>query len=197
MRVVETKVYTFDELSPAAKEVAITNHREINTYEGWWEPIYEDLTERAEEQGFDVGDIYFSGFWSQGDGAMFEYVNDGDVLLEQFIDTLDLSPMRKNWLRTQAVVSCEGVHRGHYYHENCCSHSVYFEPSFSWNVNFSNWITSFADQFEEFVVDKYKSLCGELYSNLNQYYNELTSDEYVAETLVESEYEFTEDGNYF
>jgi hypothetical protein len=197
MRVVETKVYSFEELSATAKEVAIENNRDINTHFDWYEPIFDDFKETAEEQGFHVGNIYFSGFWSQGDGAMFEYVNDGDILLEQFIDTLDLSPMRKNWLRTQAIVSCKGVHRGHYYHENCCSHSVYFEPNFGWNENFSNWITSFADQFEEFVVDKYKSLCGELYRDLNKYHDELTSDEYVAQALIENDWEFTEDGNIF
>ena len=194
MRTVQTKVFTFEELSPAAKAVAIEEHRDINTHDGWWEPIFEGITEKAEAKGFHVGNIYFSGFWSQGDGAMFEYTTLGDTLLNNFIDQLDLSPMRKSWLRTQTFAQGEGTHRGHYYHENCCSHSINFEPNFYDLPNFSNWIQGFADQYEEFVIAWYKQLCRELYDSLEKYNDELTSDEAVAETIIMNEYEFTENG---
>jgi hypothetical protein len=200
MRVVETKIYTFEELSPAAKAVAIEEHRDINTHDGWWEPIFEGITEEAEAKGFHVGNIYFSGFWSQGDGAMFEYTTLGDTLLNNFVDQLDLSPMRKSWLRTQTFAQSEGTHRGHYYHENCCSHNIDFESNFGYNfayVNFYNWINSFADQYEEFVIAEYKTLCRELYSRLSKYNDELTSDEEVADTIIMNEWEFDVDGNNF
>jgi len=194
MRTVETKLYTFEELSAEAKQTAIENHRDINTYDGWWEPIFEGITEEAEQAGFHVGNIYFSGFWSQGDGAMFEYTTVGDTLLNKFVDQLDLSPLRKQWLRSQTFAQSEGTHRGHYYHENCCSHNVDFEPNFGWNENFSNWISSFGDQYEEFVISEYKTLCRELYDRLSKYNDELTSDEDVADTIKMNDYEFTEDG---
>lgn len=197
MRIVETKVYTFEELSATAKEVAIENHRDVNTYDGWWEPIFEGITQEAEQAGFSVGNIYFSGFWSQGDGAMFEYTTLGDTLLNKFVDQLDLSPMRKSWLRTQTFAQSRGTHSGHYYHENCCSHVVDFEPNFSTYGNFWEWIGSFADQYEEFVISEYKTLCRELYSRLSTYNDELTSDEEVAETIIMNEWEFDVDGNNF
>jgi len=197
MRVVETKIYTFEELSATAKEVALENHRDVNTYDGWWEPIFEGITEQAEQAGFHVGNIYFSGFWSQGDGAMFEYTTVGDTLLNKFVDQLDLSPMRKSWLKTQTFAQSRGEHSGHYYHENCCSHVIDFEPNFGWNENFSNWISSFADQYEEFVIAEYKSLCRELYSRLEIYNDDLTSDEEVAETIIMNEWEFDINGNNF
>lgn len=197
MRIVETKVYTFEELSAPAKQNAIENHRDINTHDGWWEPIFEGITEEANAKGFHVGNIYFSGFWSQGDGAMFEYTTLGDTLLNNFVDQLDLSPMRKSWLRSQTFAQSEGKHSGHYYHENCCSHVVDFESNFGWKENFGDWISSFADQYEEFVISEYKTLCRELYSRLNKYNDELTSDEEVADTLIVNEYEFTKDGNNF
>ena len=197
MRVVETKVYTFNELSATAKEVAIENHRDVNTYDGWWEPIFEGITEQAEQAGFHVGNIYFSGFWSQGDGAMFEYTTVGDTLLNKFVDQLDLSPLRKQWLRSQTFAQGRGDHSGHYYHENCCSHVIDFEPNFSTYGNFWEWIGSFADQYEEFVIAEYKSLCRELYSRLEIYNDDLTSDEEVAETIIMNEWEFDEDGNNF
>ena len=198
MRTVETKLYIFEELSAEAKQTAIENHRDINTYDGWWETIFEGFTEDANKAGFHVGNIYFSGFWSQGDGAMFEYTTLGDTLLNKFIDQLDLSPMRKSWLRTQTYAEALGRHSGHYYHENCCDHKISFEPNFDYfDQNFSNWINSFADQYEEFVIAEYKTLCGELYSRLSKYNDELTSDEDVADTIKMNYYEFTEDGNIF
>ena len=197
MRIVETKVYTFEELAENSQQIAIDNHRDINTYDGWWEPIFEGITEEAEQAGFHVGNIYFSGFWSQGDGAMFEYTTLGDTLLNKFVDQLDLSPMRKSWLRTQTFAQSEGKHSGHYYHENCCSHVVDFEPNFSTYGNFWEWIGSFADQYEEFVISEYKTLCRELYSRLSEYNDELTSDEEVAETIIMNEWEFDVDGNNF
>ena len=193
MRIVETEVYQFEELSATAKEVAIENHRDTNTHDGWWEPIYEGFTEEANKAGFHVGSIYFSGFWSQGDGAMFEYTTLEDTLLNEFIDGLDLSPMRKNWLRTQTYAEALGKHSGHY--------KISFESNCGYNyanVNFYNWIGSFEDQFEEFVIAKYKTLCRDLYSQLSKYYDELTTDEAVADTLRNNDWwEFNEDGNNF
>jgi hypothetical protein len=199
MRVVETRVYTFEELSATSKEVAIENHRDVNTYDGWWEPVYEGLTERAEQAGFSVGNIYFSGFWSQGDGAMFEYTTLGDTLLNKFVDQLDLSPMRKSWLKTQTFAQSRGTHSGHYYHENCCSHVIDFESNFGWAsaINVANWIEGFVDQYEEFVIAEYKTLCRELYSDLESDHELLTSDEQVADTIIMNEWEFDEDGNNF
>ena len=199
MRVVETKIYTFEELAEDSKQTAIENHRDVNTYDGWWEPIFEGIAEQAEQAGFHVGNIYFSGFWSQGDGAMFEYTTVGDTLLNKFVDQLDLSPLRKEWLRSQTFAQGRGDHSGHYYHENCCSHVIDFEPNFGWAsaINVSNWIEGFADQYEEFVIAEYKSLCRELYSRLDTYNDELSTDEAIADAIIMNEWEFDEDGNNF
>lgn len=37
----------------------------------WWNSVYEDFKAIAGILGFDVHDMQFSGFWSQGDGASF------------------------------------------------------------------------------------------------------------------------------
>jgi hypothetical protein len=197
MRIVETKIYQFDELSATAKEVAIENHRDVNTYDGWWDPIFEGIREQGQTAGFDITDIYFSGFYSQGDGAMFEYETINDTLLNKFVDGLDLSPMRKSWLSTQTFARGRGKHRGQYYHEKCCDHTINFEPNFGWNEILSNWINSFEGQFEDFVIAEYEQLCSELYSRLSKYNDELTSDEDVADTIVMNEWEFDVDGNNF
>lgn len=95
------EIYSFDELSPEAKEKAIEKIRNDEGYldYGWWEFVYEDWVEKLAEHGFDATEteyrmsykwdtekqrrvengkklftettINFSGFWSQGDGCSF------------------------------------------------------------------------------------------------------------------------------
>lgn len=194
MRTINVNLFSFDELSESAKEKAIESFRDINVDHDWYEFTYEYFKENCI---FGVDKIYFSGFWSQGDGAMFEYSYIPDSLKKDFIDSLNLSPMRKNWLLNNIYVSGSGKHRGHYYHEKTCSHNIYWEINngdLNWDTNFYKWMESFAEDFEQYVVDKYEDLCCDLYRQLNKEYNYLTSDEVVAETILCNGYEFTENG---
>ena len=197
MRTVETKVYTFNELSDEAKQVAINNHREINAYDGWWEPIYEGLHDRAEQAGFEVQDIYFSGFWSQGDGAMFTYSGFNDGMLKSFVEQLDLSDADKVVILSQADTCGKGIHRGHYYHEQSCDHyNTLDSTNPDWEYA-TDLISQHDDAFDKYVIRTYKDLCRELYRDLEKYYEELTSDEAVEDMLINNEYEFTENGKIF
>lgn len=72
----------FDELSDVQKKSARQEWVESNRdypYDEWW--VYDDFLRVAELLGIEIGRrndsvrsraIYFSGFWSQGDGACFE-----------------------------------------------------------------------------------------------------------------------------
>ena len=194
MRTISVDLFLFDELSEDVQEKVIDKNRDINVDHNWWDFIYDMF---KEDCIFDVDNIYFSGFWSQGDGAMFEYSSIPDSLKNDFIDSLDLSPMRKNWLLNNVHISGRGKHRGHYYHEKCCGHSIYWEVDngdLHWSTNFYRWIESFADDFERYVIDKYEDLCGDLYYRLETEYRWLTSDEQVAETILCNSYEFNENG---
>ena len=69
----ETKqitVYDIEELTGKARERALDWLREGLDYE-WWDSAFEDAKKCAECLGIEVDNIYFSGFWSQGDGACF------------------------------------------------------------------------------------------------------------------------------
>src|SRR6266516_6387233 len=73
MQTVTITIYKFDELSEDAKKRALEQMRDNNTEVGdWWQFVYEDWQTKLEENGFFAVTIYFSGFWSQGDGASFE-----------------------------------------------------------------------------------------------------------------------------
>jgi len=156
--------------------------------------IYEGLKEQAGDAGFEVGDILFSGFYSQGDGAMFEYNGFNDNMLNMFVDQLTISEEDKVILRSQGVVSGKGVHSGHYYHEKSCDHYTYLESNNpDWEYA-TDLISQHEDAFEEYVIKTYEDLCRELFRDLREYYEELTSDDYVQETIEDNEWEFFESG---
>ena len=81
--VICTTVYQFPELSEAAKEKARSWYRDLGPHDDWWDAVYEDFERVCEILGIRlktrtvrlVGGrtredpcIWFSGFWSQGDG---------------------------------------------------------------------------------------------------------------------------------
>ena len=197
MKTVEVKLYKFDELSEKAQAKAIEKNRDINVHDDWHEFIIDDwINEEIPSKGFNATKIYYSGFWSQGDGAMFEYNGIRYDIFNEFLDTLNLSPMRRKWLEKNVYPGATGRHRGHYSHEKCCSHSIYWEiANVHWTTNLYKWLESFADNFESFVVDKYEDICSELYRTLEEEYDYLTDDRQVAETLYANDYDFTEDGD--
>src|SRR5271165_3112024 len=86
MRIVETSVYEFTELSDAAKDKARVWFRETID-DDWWDSVYDDFERICPILGVTLATravrlfgggtrqkpcIWFSGFASQGDGASFE-----------------------------------------------------------------------------------------------------------------------------
>jgi len=195
--ITEEVVYSWEDVKNDAEllEVVLDKHRDINVNYDWWEWVYEEFIDKNEY--FDVKNIYFSGFYSQGDGAMFEYDNVKGQLISDFLLTLNLSPMRKTWLNNNASFYGKGKHRGHYYHENSCTHSAGCEVDngdILYGSNFREWIESFDALFEDFLIGKYKDTCRELYRELKESYDYLKSDQSVADTLEANDYEFNING---
>lgn len=75
-------VYKFDELEGRAKEHARNKLIEWATDHEWWDGVYDLAKEDGAKRGFDIEDIRFSGFWSQGDGASWT----GSVDVKQFVE---------------------------------------------------------------------------------------------------------------
>lgn len=72
MRVLQSRVYKFDELSDTAKARARKEFRAVYVErDWWWDSVYDDAKTVLRLLGFDDVDISFTGFWSQGDGASF------------------------------------------------------------------------------------------------------------------------------
>ena len=199
MRIVETKVYKFEELSEEAKlkaVEAVQNDEHYLSYD-WWDSSYEWFKDKYGHL-FDIDRIYFSGFWSQGDGAMFEYsFLYEEVWLKLFLDDQkDWSDTRKAMILKYCCISGKGTHRGHYYHENSCSHNVYIEADVdACHTNIIDYVDEdLQEEFEDFFYDYYKNICRELYRTLEKDHEYLMSREAIEEHLIGYDLEFEKNG---
>jgi hypothetical protein len=199
MRILETKVFSFNELNEDAKEKAIERFRNFNVQDSfWYEDIFDNFKEEKGNKYFDIERIYFSGFWSQGDGAMFEYSGIKEELYFEVIESLKLPKWKKEILKI-CFIDGNGKHSGHYYHYNSCSHSIsiYLESgNYHWSShpNIYEFLELYIQDIEEYIVNEYKELAKELYRMLESNYEYYTSDEQIIETILANDYEFIEGG---
>ena len=83
-------VYTYDELSDTAKDNVRVKYIGPNVD---LEYIIDDHKREGEELGFNIDDVSWSGFYSQGDGASWT----GDIVLRTFIEQHMLDPEGKDY----------------------------------------------------------------------------------------------------
>lgn len=210
--VIETTVYRLDELSEAAKDKARAWHRDSAFDPDWYDAVTEDFARVAEILGVELltrpvrlmggGSrqqpcIWFSGFWSQGDGACFEgryvYAKSApqkirayapqDAELHHIADTLQ-EVQQRNFYQLHAGIR----HRGHYYHEYCMVISVERDSPSGQDMT--------ADA-EDTVIEAQRDLARWLYRQLEREYDYLSSDEVVDEGIVANDYTFTDSGERF
>ena len=192
MRIETTKtaLYTFDELPDAAKEKAREWFRESYNHEEWWDCTECDCMDIAKILGIDIDNIYFSGFSSQGDGAQFTgsyaYAKGStkairehaplDTALHAIADDLFQLQKRK-FYKVSAVVKSTG----HYSHEFCTSIDTYI-----------------GDDSTPYVLGTLNDLLRDfmrwIYSQLENEYWYLMSNESVDDNILCNEYEFTFNG---
>lgn len=200
VQITETKVYTFAELSDAAKEKAIERYSRATGED--WNPEFtiDEFCEVARILGFDIDTkqekpcVYYSGFWSQGDGACFEahysYAKQSRAKIREYApkDTAlhsiadDLAKVQKTAFYQ---LSAKSKHRGNYCHSGCMS------------VEIEDSRDSYRDIGEnaEYVVDNaFRDLANWLYRQLESEYEYQTSREAAIEGIEANDYEFTESG---
>jgi len=205
MRTKSIPVYTYDELSDSAKEQV----------RSWWsqdidyEFVLEDAATIADLFGLDIRmtrktlvggghrydpTVYYSGFWSQGDGACYEgnykykagalkavkeYAPQ-DAELHRIVKGLQ-DVQRKFFYHLTA--SCK--HRGHYCHSGCMQVEV---------QDSENHWRDIGDAEDE-VTQLLRDFADWIYARLYDEFEYQTSDEAVAEACAANEYEFYEEGS--
>ncbi len=210
--IIETTVYRIGELGESAKVDARNWYRNVATSDDWHEFVFEDFETIADILGVQLktetvrlfgggtrqkSRIYFSGFWSQGDGACFEanyrYKAGAskairshapiDTELHRIADVL-AGIQRCNFFQLTADV----LHRGRYYHEHSMSISVERDSPTNQSMT--------ADA-EDTITEALRDLARWLYRQLEREYEYQTSDEVIDEALIANDYTFTETGRRF
>jgi hypothetical protein len=208
--IIETTVYRLDELAGTAKDKARGWYREGAMSEDWHQFVYEDFEAIAAMLGIQMKTqtirlygggtrqeprIFFSGFWSQGDGACFEsryrYQSGAvkairqhapqDRELDEIAATLQ-AIQRRNFFQIAADVT----HRGHYYHEYAMDIVVDHDSR-----------RSVAAKDEQGIVETLRDLARWLYRQLKRENEYQTSDAAVEEAILANDYTFTQDGRRF
>lgn len=199
MKRVSICYYTIQELKdnfPEAYHQAMCKHFDINTYDTWHDYSFYDFGRMLEKLGFKNAEIFYSGFYSQGDGLSFigdfHAVDMQKDITEEFPDEEKLNI---------------------FYKEIKAVSDRYEELSFSIRRNSRRYChekTVFINGFEyendevldeEMVTeDQYtmqgicRSLMRYFYRKLKKEYEYLTSDEAVFEALKANDMYFTDKG---
>ncbi len=184
----------------------IDKYRHINV-DGidWWEYTYNEFTESMEQVGIEVDNMYFSGFWSQGDGACFDgRIADTKLFIDKHFTPTDY-PMIRKLLSSGGAITFRCKHSGHYYHENCTSFDVdcdLFAYVMDKPTDFHEQVVERMDEqldlemddFEKASVEIFKNHMRTLYRTLEKEYDYLVGDEAVTETIIANDLNETDEG---
>lgn len=191
----------FNNLSARQRDEILDSHRNWNVdHMDWWDGVYDCFKADMDTIGIEVDKMYFSGFWSQGDGACFEgSVNDWPKFLASLGYTCPAL------IALAATGWRFGVeHKGHYYHENCtrfdaCLNTLdsndavddddfaqTFSP-YSSEIQTAAWMVLIADykrlDLEEKFEEAFKDHMRKLYHLIEEEHDHLTSDEAILDSL--------------
>ena len=195
MRIIKTKVYTFDELSEDAKEKARQWYREVDDFDFHADCVIEDAKECAKLIGIDIERVYYSGFWSQGDGACFDgsysyKVGALKAIKDYAPNDATLHRIAKDLQEAQMPAFyrlCARVkQRGHYSHSGCTDIEVYDRENPYSDV-----------PQEEAIKEALRDFMDWIYSQLEKEYGYQNADAQVDENIMVNGYVFTEDGGHF
>lgn len=202
-----TLVYQFDELDEKAKERAREWYRQGNCDDSFWsECQIEDAKEIGAWMGIDIDNIYFSGFWSQGDGACFEGTwRASDVKADKL---KEYAPQDKelhriiDGLAELAKEYPDGYfsvkHRGHYSHSGCTSFDVELpcerEEELEYDSPEYKALQVKLGEDEDTLIELARDYMNWIYKTLEKEWDYQNADEQVDESIRANEYEFLKDG---
>lgn len=129
---------------------------------------------------------FFTGFWSQGDGASFtgtyRYTKGGiEKLRTEFPNWTEFHAIAERLQKLQKVnfysIECSIYQRGYYYHSNTM-HVDGFECK------------NYTVETENEILEIFRDVADLYYRAMSKEYDYLTSDEMVSESIIANETEF-------
>lgn len=221
MRIKETKVYKYKELSDKAKAKAIDWFRQGYPDYDWWDYLYEDFDKRAQELGIEITrkpvplmngktrqepEIYFSGFHHQGSGSSFTgrwraWCMNPEKLRSECPTDTELHRIC-DVLRDCAIEDGEmwaniGANGDNWINVEVADGETTTETldNLEYKSSEYNTLAQTCEQRANSVTDTLRDFNRWIYAQLETEYEYITSDQYVEDAIISNEYEFTEDGD--
>lgn len=196
MRKIETEVFTYDELSDAAKEKARDWWRNESAGDSYYaENIIEYAKTIAALMGWNIENIGCSGFSYQGDGAHFTgtmgYAKGCAKAVKNYApqDT-ELQRIAAAWQELQRMnfyaLRAAVKHSGRYQHEMCTSFDC---EDYRDSRGYLN-----TPETEDSIKEIGRDFMRWIYKILESAYDYENSDDVIAKNIEANECEFTADG---
>ena len=211
-------IYTYQQLTDEAKEKVKAWWCEHGIWDDWYEDTYERFKEEGYALGFVIDKMNFTGFYSQGDGACWE----GQIDVATWLKThTEDSIARDAWCALIAEDFCDkhfSIHfRGHYSHSNTMTcvgwdwvdengeedYLYLTKPSIFQGMHYKelhNLIRStdfpYTDpnDIEQAGFESAKEYADELYKQLREEYEYITSTENLIEMCDINDWKFNNEG---
>jgi hypothetical protein len=221
MKTVEIQVYEFDELTDAAKETARNWWRKSSEGDTFYsESVTEDLCQIAPLLGIDIAfhsvrlgngktrqepSIWWSGFWSQGDGACFEGTWRASAVqpgkLREFApldeDLHRIAEAIEKAAKDQPFLSIEITHNYRYYFAKSVNMEERCFDNEDNNLAENEALWPAQEAAFKLAQQALWDLMDWLYRTLEKEYEYHNADEQIDESIRCNDYEFTEDGERF
>lgn len=207
MKTLKIKIFEFEELEEKARQKALVEFADFNIIDDWFTFNLESFSELGKLLGLTipVKDIYFRGFYSQGDGSAFNAAVDLPELLKaikseewkkEFPNTgLELNLPDVDSRVIKLILTCKidliatvEKSRGFYAVDACITDELpqrrtrylHLEAELD---KLAKWLQDFAELFNRF-----------LYKSLESEYDYLTTEAAIIESIKANDYYFTADG---
>jgi hypothetical protein len=197
----ETTVYEYEDLllpeNKKLKEKVLENLFDINTDFECYDSTLEEWTKKLEEKGFKYIKIDFSGFCSQGDGASFTCPS---ADFEKLFSSAGIKIKKSICEIIQNEFKFE-VHRrnSRYYHTRSTTLNIegYLNNFWDKYPKIKNEIEKRIEDLEKFYTEEIININRDIYQELREGYNYLTSEKSILKTIEANNYLFTSDGKIF
>ena len=186
-------------LDKSRRDELLNEYRDINIGfdRRWWDGVDAQIREEMQEIGIRVNQLYFSGFWSQGDGAAIEgYVDDW---FKVFTHLKDPHAEARARLANNEDWSLRVLSKGQYCHSGTLQ-ATYDIPEdsnpfdqdedplrhYAWriaNPHVPNELE--IEALEERLLQLFVERSDDAYKRLEQEHEYLTSDEVIASYILE------------
>ena len=201
-----TPLQKFNTLPEKQRKELLDKYRDWNVeHSDWWDCVYDNFKEDMAAVGIRVDKMYFSGFWSQGDGACFEGAVDDWPLFLTNMGHNDAALIYAAETFDWCFTCCPSNYR--YYHHKSVSYGGeinlpdhaddhYFVDRYvEWGpddirtatmmANLCKYI--FTSLYDEFVT-VFENHMLDLYKRLYEEYEHLTSNEIILDSLDSNDY---------